>query len=407
MGESNKTFMFIYGSMHVGGVELYLIRTIRKLQKNGNRIVWLTPPDSTIDETLVETLTDRTVERIDITLNDFNQISQLPLEFADNEKVAALAFNIITFMQLEMLKKKYHSAKIDNFFWVSHFQDLFIEELLIKPLQPAAKKFMGKIISSMEQNNNIIYANKSHLDAFVSRYNLQIEHPEKKMVKFNKEIIPFSEEIALKRSMRYEFNIITIGRFDFPHKGYIVGLISEYGKLKSKYEHLKLTIIGYGKDEDQVILELNKLTPAAKRDVHLAGKVSYDDLQGYFENAHLNIGVAGTISDGALTGLISIPVRHYSEKCEGYGYLPESKFNTVSNHPGIPIEHFIEEVILMNQEKYLDLSRKAYDAYANNDQNNTLSVLENENKYPGQTLPNKVINIFKLYRGIRRILKRQ
>lgn len=405
MTDSKKTFMFIYGNMYVGGIELYLIRLIRKLKANGNRIIWLAPADNLIDETLKPDLMDGYIERIDVRLYDLNQINRVSIVFGEKEEIVALALNLITFMQLEVLKKKYKTTRIDSFYWVSHFKGLFLEDLLIKPLQPVARKYMGKIIYTMEQNDNIIYGKKTHLEAFTRRYKYKVDNEEKKFFKSTKEIKPYNDRVTLKRSTRSEFNIITVGRFDFPHKAYLLGLIRVYGELKVKYEHLKLTIIGYGKDENKVRDEIEKLSPIAKKDANLVGKVSYDNLRGYFENAHLNIGVAGTISDGALTGLISIPVRHYSETCEGYGYLPESKWKILSIEPGIPIESFIEEVISMSQEKYLDLSRKAYDTYADDSAGTILSILDCQNRDPRKTLPYRVINVFKLYRVIRNIKK--
>jgi len=405
MTDSKKTFMFIYGNMYVGGIELYLIRLIRKLKANGNRIIWLAPADNLIDETLKPDLMDGYIERIDVRLYDLNQINHVSIVFGEKEEIVALALNLITFMQLEVLKKKYKTTRIDSFYWVSHFKGLFLEDLLIKPLQPVACKYMGKIIYTMEQNDNIIYGKKTHLEAFTRRYKYKVDNEEKKFFKSTKEIKPYNDRVTLKRSTRSEFNIITVGRFDFPHKAYLLGLIRVYGELKVKYEHLKLTIIGYGKDENKVRDEIEKLSPIAKKDANLVGKVSYDNLRGYFENAHLNIGVAGTISDGALTGLISIPVRHYSETCEGYGYLPESKWKILSIEPGIPIESFIEEVISMSQEKYLDLSRKAYDTYADDSTGTILSILDCQNRDPRKTLPYRVVNVFKLYRVIRNIKK--
>ena len=221
-----------------------------------------------------------------------------------------------------MVKKKYCQVNIDSFFWVPHFKEagVFVEERVCKPLKPLMRKYIGKIIYSMELNNNIIYVNKSHLDALTHKYGYKVENENTKLLTGStREILPFDDELALKRCARQDFNIITVGRFSFPHKAYLIGLIKSYGVLKEKYKQLKLTIIGYGPDEDKVIEEIEKLSVAAKNDVHYVGKVPYDDLRRYFEDANLNIGVAGTIADGAVTGLISIPVRHYSEVCEGYG----------------------------------------------------------------------------------------
>ena len=38
-----KTFLFIRKSMGIGGIETYIFRTVKKLRKDGNRIIWLFP----------------------------------------------------------------------------------------------------------------------------------------------------------------------------------------------------------------------------------------------------------------------------------------------------------------------------------------------------------------------------
>jgi hypothetical protein len=390
-----KTFIFIHKHMGIGGIENYLLRTIRNLKKNGNRIIWIFPEGGYIDDSFNKDLMDGSVEIINVNLDKFSWIHSLNIKFDNDEEVIALAFNLFNYIFLEMIKKKYNDIRIDSFFWVPHFKEkgVFLEEFAPKTIQPILRQMIGKIIFSMEKNNNIIYVNKSHLDAFTRKYGYNVENEKAKLLTGStREILPFDEELALERCKRQVFNIITVGRFSFPHKAYLIGLIQSYGMLKQKYNQLKLTIIGYGQDQDKVIEEIEKLPILAKNDINFVGKVAYDDLRKYFAKAHLNIGVAGTIADGAVTGLISIPVRHYSEVCECYGYLPESRKYTTSSEPGRPIEEFIEEVINMDKEKYLVLSKKAYNTYANGDVGDaTDSLLARRNKNSSKTLPRNFI----------------
>lgn len=403
MEVKNKTLLFIYKNMNIGGIETYLIRLIRQLKRTGNRILWLVPADRYIDDGFKNDLLDGYVEIIEINIKRLNWIKHSNIKFSTDEEVIALAFDPVDYLRLETIKKKYKEIRIDSFFWVPHFcgKDYFIEEQAIRPLQSIVRKGIGKIIKDMEKNGNIFYVNKSHLEAFASRYKYKVENEKDKLIKWSTaEILPYDDQLALIRSYRDEFNIITVGRFEFPHKAYTLGLIKAYGELKEKYSQLKLTIIGFGIEENKVVEQINRLSPDAQEDVNFVGKVPYDDLRRYFENAHLNIGVASTIVDGSVTGLISIPVRHYSETCEGYGYLPDVKEKITSNEPGIPIEFFIEEVITMNQQKYQDYSKKAYDTYANGSPNDISTVLSWKNKEPGQTISNQAINAVRIYVGL-------
>jgi hypothetical protein len=48
MKTQNKTFMFLYDAMDIGGIETYLVRLIRQLKENGNRVIWLCPSEQKI-----------------------------------------------------------------------------------------------------------------------------------------------------------------------------------------------------------------------------------------------------------------------------------------------------------------------------------------------------------------------
>lgn len=405
MNNKKKTFIFIYGDLCVGGIELYLLRLIRKLKKNNYRIIWLTSFNVIIDETLMSDFCDPYIERKEISLNDIYSIRTIKLDFEHGEKVYALAFNPITFLQLESIKKKYKHAIINNFYFVSHFQGIFLEDLIkIKLLNYIMNKIFGKMIRKMEKNDNIIYVTNKHVEAFQKKYNYKAVFANWKFVNSTKDFEPFSVELSKERSRRNKFNIISVGRFDFPHKSYILGLIDTFVIMKKKYNQLFLTIVGYGKDEKIVKDKINNLDYNVKKDIELVNKVKYDDLKHYFNQSHLNVGVASTISDGALTGLISIPVRHYSSKCEGYGYLPESRNFTVSTDPGTPIELFIEELIMMDDAKYIEYSWKSYNAFAKID-NDILSFMDFGNKDPKKSISNIYLLIFGIIKKIRNIFK--
>lgn len=410
MVNKKETFMFIQKEMILGGIQTYLIRTIKLLKQNNNRIIWIRPTGGKVDEGFESELFDGYVEIINVNFDNMFWINDLNMKIDEDEEIIAYAFSLYNFAFLEMIKNKYKTKKINNFFWVPHFKEkaVFIEEFLNKSLQSLARKYVRKIILSMEENNNIIYVYQSHLETFEKVYNYKVENPEKKVTgTAYREIKPFDEELCIKRSIRETFNIITIGRFSFPHKAYILGLIRKYGKLKDKYNKLSLTIIGYGPDEDKVLDEINKLSNHARRDVNLVGKVEYGTLEKFLSLANLNIGVASTIVDGAITGLISVPVRHYTENCEGYGYLPNSRWCTESSKPGVSIENYIEDVINMSNEEYINLSKKAYDTYSNLDGENEIrKIFSNKNKNINKTLPNSLLYLFGICFSLSKVIKK-
>ena len=157
------------------------------------------------------------------------------------------------------------------------------------------------------------------------------------------------------------FNIITVGRFDFPHKGYMLGLVRAFGRLKPKYPQLTLSIIGLGQHEQMLKNEIANLPQGVQADVNLLGAVPHTELPHYFRDKHLSIAVAGAASDAARNGVLSIAARNFCDnECEVYGFYPESFVKNSSKEPGELVDKYIEDAINMTKEEYTKRCKDSY-----------------------------------------------
>ena len=113
--------------------------------------------------------------------------------------------------------------------------------------------------------------------------------------------------------------------------------------------------------------------------------IRYNEASGYFyDKANVLISLAGCFTLGAKRGVLSFPARHYTEKCEVYGYLPESKDFSLSDSEGYNVIPFLKEVIDMPFDEYLKHCRDCYEAFPIQNQkyfdqikNKSKSVLSN------------------------------
>ena len=175
----------------------------------------------------------------------------------------------------------------------------------------------------------------------------------------------FLEEEIINRYEAKEFLIISIARISFPHKGYLIGLVENFAILKKKYPNVRLRIIGDGPDRQKLNEVINTLSLDVKNSIELVGSVFFSELENYCRDANLNISLAGGVLSASMYGVPTLVVRHSGSlfTCETYGFLPKSKDKTVCVDPGEPVLPFIEKVINMTKEQYLDLSRASYKAY--------------------------------------------
>lgn len=362
-----RSFIFIKCGMGLGGIETYLIKFIKWLNKNKIRVIFIMLEGTDIAESFKETLSSSNIEIYNLNIHKKGWNKTLKIKNEKNETFLAYAFSLYQFALLQKIILE-NKLTADSFYWIPHFAEGVFVENEFGFFKDIVRKYFAILFRKMENNNNIIYVNKSHGEAFEENYKFKINNLKDKILNVSPNIVLPFDEIGIKlKSKREKFNIITVTRFVFPHKNYLLGLIDSYSFLKNKYPQLTLTIIGYGEDQDIVLKKINNLKEEIKKDIFLIGKVEYSELNKYFRASHVNIGVASTICDGAICSVVSIPARHYSEICEGYGYLPESKEDIVSSRKGVPIEAYIEELITMDKDQYISLCKASYDTFANLD----------------------------------------
>ena len=201
-----------------------------------------------------------------------------------------------------------------------------------------------------------------HLDFYEKNYGITIENKEEKILQKINLIKDFDEEFFKNKASerKNNFTIVTCARFDFPHKGYMLGLLDDYKELKEKYSQLKLVIIGYGSGEKRIKEKLEAMTEAQRQDVELVGAVSPFDLSKYFEKGHLNVGLAGALFDGAICALPSVCVRHYSEECQTYGHISDMTGTYLRSDEGEAIKPYIERLINMSDEEYISITKRDF-----------------------------------------------
>ena len=243
-----------------------------------------------------------------------------------------------------------------NTYYVERYFKGFIKKRVAKRMRILLKKW--------EDSGALAFFSYGQIKPLEDAYNFQISNKRDKILPYAEEMPDLDEKKLIKRAKRDPFKIITVGRFDFPHKGYMLGLIEIFGKLKKIYPTIKLDIIGFGPDEDKVKNKIAELDDLVQKDIRLLGEVAPKDLTNYFDEASLNIGVANSIFAGVKSGVLSLPARNYCyEGCEVYGFLPENKEMTTSTSPGKSAEEFIRRVIDMPADEYISICQQTYEAY--------------------------------------------
>lgn len=259
------------------------------------------------------------------------------------------------------LKKKLNLNNVRITIYVVNSIQLKKKKSLICKLENIYCKYIEKkIFIKLYRNHNIVYMDQYFLRDAKKYYGVELE--ENHIFRLPIFLNDFNIADARKRYISKEFNILTIARADFPFKGYIMGLIDEFLKLKIHYQHITLTIISYGKDENIIREKINALSDKDKQFINFTGQVEYDALSKYFSQANLFVGMGTTLLDAANYGVPAVIIHPYTYDAIAIGF-----FHIYPEILGISerkesLYDLIEKVINMSQGEYESLSKSTYRA---------------------------------------------
>ena len=352
--------IFIRNDLLVGGIETHIYRQLMKCDSDGNIGVLVTKKPGRIGSQFSKLLEQPSVHII--TRFQINKFIKKVLD--DNvERIIVVAFTPFDFIFADLLKRNINRSIVHTFFFVPHYKGKYIYYEEGIPSN-RIKKRLGYIYKKMDDNDNLLYMDRRHCAEFVSRYGCSSDN-KKIGPPTDLEIIKSFDEERVKRVYyRDEFNIVAVSRLDFPHKGFILGLVDTFKIFKGVHPNITLTIVGDGPDAKTLHDRVADLGADYQKGISLIGTVSPEKLDYYFDYANVNISVGNSFSLGARRGVLSLAARNFCNDCEVYGFLPESEARSTRTDPGIAVISFLEHIIQLNYEDYKDLCKKCYDYYA-------------------------------------------
>lgn len=364
-----NTLVINYPALRTGGIENICFNIMKYSIGRGYRVVWLHYFPVLIANGYKEFVYNN-VEMIPVKRNCFGKWIYKNLKFNKDEKITILSFTPFDMDNALKIKEKFSGIDITPIYMVANTKGryYFIEEYYFGCFRKRLYVSIQAIMKNWVEMDAVRFCAEGQIEAFEAHYKLKVPEHATKLIKGVIYPPKLDEDCLIEKAKRERFNLISISRFDFPHKGYLLGLIRAYGRLKEKYSQLTMSIIGYGPGKDLIEGEIKKLNKNAQQDLKLLGEVCRADFPEVLRNMHLNISVAGSVGAGAINGVLSIPARNFCEsECEVYGFLPESRNMTTATISGELVDPFIEQVINMPDSEYIRKTKEAYDSYASID----------------------------------------
>ena len=344
--------------MAMGGTETMIMRLLSWYSSKGYRAILLTLKE--IDsKSISNDLNNIDFEHYIYNLKNkqFFTTKGTLLSFDKNESVWVNTQYFKEFLVCYTLlkKSKYNCYFIHNIFIVHPYSThLFGRKF----------NFLGKkLVKILLTNRNLVFMDEPSVESCIDFYKL-----DKNNFKFDIFRLPFhvsidKADIEIKRESNI-FNILTISRFDFPFKGYVLGLINSFASTCINYGgELSMTIIGYGNDKIMVDKLIKSLPINISSKINVLDEVPYSKIKEHIEKCSLFVGMGTTILDAAnLNKIVIVPVSyqnlnlstgffHENYKILGEIYKKDTVYKTFDN--------LILEVLNYSKEDFKQISIKS------------------------------------------------
>ena len=359
-----KTLVIDRAGMGMGGIEANYANIMAYALSRDYRVCWLTTEAHERTSSFKTVTDDTRVEKHYVKRTPFGPLYPR-LTFAPDEEVVVLTSDFLRYLISHAAFKKGSCRSFSHLLTVAHFKGFAIFPERCFDEGQMRRRWNGRLAvaaSWLARTGSVVGFSRVHLETFEKNYGVPVADKDEKLIPpvFALER-PDESQVRARAAGRTEsFRIITCSRFDFPHKGYVLGLIRAFEQIHERHPQARLVVVGFGEGEACVREAVEKLAPACRGAVELAGSLAPDQLKERMAACHLNVGVAGALLRGAECALPSIVMRHYTEEFEGYGLFAEVG-KKMSDEPGSDMTALVEGLITCSDDEYTAQSLAAFD----------------------------------------------
>ena len=372
-----NTIMYVYNALESGGAESLILRMARWCFYNGYSFILIRPCGFVMNKELASQLEQEYHVSIvglpwyfsDI-LKMYNnkytmyKLNNLRCNIKKDVHLVILSSDYRSFLVGENIKEKNKARRVDNFYYVITrfgYRDLAFSarsKILYCLYHSLYRKIAKKILYG---NSFIFMGNGEVMKLLLDHYKLDYDVDQISYICHPMEIVDFDEEkLFQKIKKRAHYRLLSVARFSFPEKGYLIGLVSEFYNLCKLGYNVSLTIIGYGDDKPRLLEVVNYLPQDCKARIQIIGPVQYDELYRYFANTDIYIGSATTIFDAINNSVPAIVAKEGSETEYANGIYWLQTFDIVTQDGIYKISDLVQQIINMDDTDYVELVKNSH-----------------------------------------------
>lgn len=363
----NEVLIVIQPLLGVGGIETYFYNLMRGNLVRGRRVIWLCDENPKVDDSFDGLLAMDGLEAIPFRSAKTRFPKRLQLNLHEEDRVAIICAYTRFLLVAERLKRRLVCRTVNVFYLMPHFVGAlqFPERVAPKLMQPILRSWYRDLVLKWLDNGEYLFFDQKHINALTKNYSISRPNLQSLIVPCVREMRYFDDKRALTKAKtrNEQFRIVCSSRFEFPHKGFILGVLDDFVELKTKYSQIALTIVGDGPGKGDVERRLAGMTDDVRSSIELLGFLSPSRFDKVLEDAHLHVSLAGCLAIGARCGTLSLPARHYTTDFQTPGFYTASSFEGgMVTSPCDDGMQYLIEAIEMPDDEYVELSCESFEA---------------------------------------------
>jgi len=282
------------------------------------------------------------------------------MKLLNDGNLRVLNFWWTRYLNIEAMKYKY-KWDVENVIYCIHPKTFIRGENNShkNPLVRSTLKWLTSILEKMCKNNSIIMQDEIDIEETEKYYGIRLD-PIPSIVRLPMKVEAVDKDVVIKAGFESK-SIMTATRADFPFKGYVIGLVDDFVKLKDKFTKIKLSIACDGDDVAMLDKKIAGVPDNIRKDIKRYNWMSYEEIKKMMEHCTVYIGMGSSVLDSSLRYKPSIVSQFFT-------YDNIAKDFTVDNPYDIECKKnvktsackLIEEVLSLDFAEYKELCEKSF-----------------------------------------------
>lgn len=284
---------------------------------------------------------------------------------AKSDDITIITFELPEFLLFEEIRLKYFkNVKLRHLIYNVSVSGMIYGRNIKGIFGKIIYRYYKKIVEKYFNNNQVVFMDDETCLAALKYYGIDCKNYKKYVY-----LLPMfisSEPDYTTTNILEEKTILTVTRAAFPYKGYVIGLIEDFCNLLNKNNKIRLEIVSFGKDYQQIIEKVNSYPAEIKNNIKLINGMSLDEIKKELKKTYCYIGMGTTILDAANEGIPSIVTWHSTMENICSGFFHDNPRVVGRDGKGISGEKLLQKCISLSKEEYIEIRKKTYTGYKNN-----------------------------------------